>query len=254
MNASNFRRRIAEELENTILRSQAALPASDRLRIDLHCHDHHSDKPDERLGRMLGVPETWVATDDLLATLRSNGTDLVTVTNHNDARSCWELLDRGQDVLPGAEFSCTLPDFEIGIHVLAYGFTPSQEAKLASYRKDVYRFVDYCNEHNLVTVLAHPLQFHSPKGLPPMEVMDRLGLLFERFEVVNGQRDAWQNVLTAAWVEGMDEEEIHAMARRAKQPVDLFARNPYSKRMTGGSDDHMAMYAGSTGTDRKSVV
>ena len=27
-----------------------------------------------------------------------------------------------------------------------------------------------------------------------------------------------QNVLTAAWVEGMDEEEIHAMARRAKQP------------------------------------
>jgi len=248
MNASNFRHSIAEELENTILRSQAALPTNDRLRIDLHCHDHHSDKPDERLGRMLGVPETWVATDDLLATLRSNGTDLVTVTNHNDARSCWELLDRGQDVLPGAEFSCTLPDFDVGIHVLTYGFTPSQEEKLASCRKDVYRFVDYCNEHNLVTVLAHPLQFHSPKGLPPMEVMDRLGLLFERFEVVNGQRDAWQNVLTAAWVEGMDEEEIHAMARRARQPVDLFARNPYSKRMTGGSDDHMAMYAGSTGT------
>ncbi|MEN9307940.1 MAG: hypothetical protein RL173_1872 [Fibrobacterota bacterium] len=247
-NASLFRQRLGEELENTILRSQSLIPEGERLRIDLHCHDRNSDKPDERLGRMLGVPETWVTTDELLATLRSNGTDIVTVTNHNNARTCWELLEKGQDVLPGAEFSCTLPDFEVGIHVLTYGFTPAQEERLAVLRKDVYRFVDYCNEHDLVTVLAHPLQFHSPKGIPSMEVMDRLGLLFERFEVVNGQRDAWQNVLTATWVEGMNEEEIHAMARRARQPVDLFARRPYIKRMTGGSDDHMAMYAGSTGT------
>lgn len=246
--ASEFRRGIAGELEQAIARAQAAMPESDRLRIDLHCHDRNSDKPDERLGRMLGVPETWVDTDRLLSTLSANGTDLVTITNHNNARSCWELLDRGVDVLPGAEFSCTLPDYEVGIHVLTYGFTPAQEEKLADRRKDVYRFVDYCNEHDLVTVLAHPLQFHSPKGLPPMEVMDRLGLLFERFEIVNGQRDAWQNVLTAAWVEGMDEEEIHEMARRARQPVDLFAKRPYSKSVTGGSDDHMAMYAGSTGT------
>jgi hypothetical protein len=246
--ARGFRTRLANELENTLLRQQSLVPPDERLRIDLHCHDRNSDKPDERLGRMLGVPETWVSTDDLLGTLRQNGTDLVTVTNHNNARTCWELLERGMDVLPGAEFSCTLPDFQVGIHVLTFGFTPAQEERLAVLRKDVYRFVDYCNDHDLATVLAHPLQFHSPNGLPPMEVMDRLGLLFERFEAVNGQRDAWQNVLTAAWVEGMDEEEIHAMARRVRQPVDLFARRPYVKRMTGGSDDHMAMYAGSTGT------
>jgi len=246
--ARGFRTRLANELENTLVRGQSLVPADERLRIDLHCHDHNSDKPDERLGRMLGVPETWVSTDDLLGTLRQNGTDLVTVTNHNNARTCWVLLDRGMDVLPGAEFSCTLPDFQVGIHVLTFGFTPAQEERLAVLRKDVYRFVDYCNDNDLATVLAHPLQFHCPNGLPPMEVMDRLGLLFERFEAVNGQRDAWQNVLTAAWVEGMDEEEIHAMARRSRQPVDLFARRPYVKRMTGGSDDHMAMYAGSTGT------
>ena len=246
--ARGFRSRLADELENTLVRGQSLVPDHERLRIDLHCHDYNSDKPDERLGRMLGVPETWVTTEDLLATLRQNGTDLVTVTNHNNARTCWDLMERGMDVLPGAEFSCTLPDFHVGIHVLTFGFTPAQEERLKVLRKDVYRFVEFCNEHDLVTVLAHPLQFHCPDGLPSMEVMDRLGLLFERFEAVNGQRDAWQNVLTATWVEGMDEEEIHAMARRARQPVDLFARRPYVKRMTGGSDDHMAMYAGSTGT------
>jgi len=100
--ARGFRTRLANELENTLVRGQSLVPADERLRIDLHCHDHNSDKPDERLGRMLGVPETWVSTDDLLGTLRQNGTDLVTVTNHNNARTCWELLDRGMDVLPGA--------------------------------------------------------------------------------------------------------------------------------------------------------
>lgn len=246
--ASDFRRNLAEELENGLLRVQSLIPATETVRMDLHCHDRNSDKPDERLGRMLGVPETWVSTDELLSTLRQNGTDLVTVTNHNNARTCWELLERGMDILPGAEFTCTLPDFDVGVHVLAYGFSPSQEERLAALRRDIYRFADYCSDQDIPTVLAHPLQFHSPGGLPPMEVMDRLGLLFERFEVVNGQRDAWQNVLTSSWVESMDEEEVRAMARRARQPVDLFTRRPFRKMGTGGSDDHMAMYAGSTGT------
>lgn len=245
---SEFRRSVVDELENLLLRSQSLVPPDERLAIDLHCHDHHSDRPDERLGRMLGVPETWVTTEQLLRTLESNRTDLVTVTNHNDARTCWDLLDAGRDVLVGAEFSCTLPDFGVGVHVLTYGFTPQEEERLKTLRQDVYRFVDYCNERDLVTVLAHPLQFHSPAGLPPMEVMDRLGLLFERFEVVNGQRDSWQNALTASWVEGMGEEEIRAMARRARQSPDLFVRDPWRKAMVGGSDDHMAMFAGSTGT------
>lgn len=243
-----FRKSLCDELDDMLLRGQSLIPESESLRIDLHCHDRHSDRPDERLGRMLGIPETWVSTDDLISTLSGNGTDVVTITNHNDARACWKLLDKGYDILPGAEYSCTLPDFGIGVHVLAYGFTPQQDERLQRLRRDIYGFTSYCVEQDIPTVLAHPLQFHSPSGLPPMEVMDRLGLLFERFEVVNGQRDVWQNVLTASWVEGMDEEEIRAMARRARQSPDLFVRDPWRKSMTGGSDDHMAMFAGSTGT------
>lgn len=243
-----FRKTLCDELENLLVRSQSLVPEPERLRIDLHCHDLHSDRPDERLGRMLGVPETWVTTEQLLSTLAESGTDLVTITNHNDARACWKLLDKGFDVLPGAEYSCTLPDFDVGVHVLAYGFTPQQDERLQRLRRDIYRFSAYCVENDIPTVLAHPLQFHSPSGLPPMEAMDRLGLLFERFEVVNGQRDLWQNMLTASWVEGMDEEEIRAMARRARQSPDLFVRDPWRKAMVGGSDDHMAMFAGSTGT------
>jgi hypothetical protein len=243
-----FRKNLHVELENLLEEGRASIPEPERLKIDLHCHDRHSDRPDERLGRMLGVPETWVTTEQVLSTLEENGTDLVTITNHNDARACWKLLDKGHDILPGAEFSCTLPDFDVGVHVLTYGFTPQQEERLQRLRRDVYRFAAYCVEHDIPTVLAHPLQFHSPTGLPPMEVMDRLGLLFERFEAVNGQRDLWQNMLTASWVRGMDQEEIEAMARRVRQSPDQFVRDPWRKATTGGSDDHMAMFAGSTGT------
>jgi len=248
MNKHPFRIRIAQELENLLLRSQSLVPKEERLRVDLHCHDRNSDVPDELLGRILGVRETWLTTDELLSTLHASHVDLVTITNHNNARSCWELLDRGIEVLPAAEWSCHMPDFGTGFHVLAYGFTPAQEARLTVLRRDIYRFAEYCAQEDIPTTLAHPLHFHAPQGTPPQEMMDRLGLLFERFEVFNGQRDVWQNLLTATWVEGMDEETLQAMSRRAKLPVDGFCRNPLVKRLMGGSDDHFGMYAGSVGT------
>ena len=59
-NASMFRRRIGEELENTILRGQSLIPEGERLRVDLHCHDRNSDKPDERLKGTRQLMQTLV--------------------------------------------------------------------------------------------------------------------------------------------------------------------------------------------------
>jgi glycosyltransferase involved in cell wall biosynthesis len=220
----------------------------DLMRIDLHCHDRNSDVPDETLGRLLRVPETWLPTAGLVRTLGANGADVITVTNHNNARSCWELLEAGEDVLPAAEFSCTLPDLDVGVHVLAYGFAPEQEERLNRLRRDIYRFLEFAADRDIPTVLAHPLHFYSPKGTPSLDLMDRFALLFERFEGVNGQRDAWQNLLTLSWLEGLDEEGILAASRRAGIRPGSFCRRPWRKLATGGSDCHMGIFAGSTGT------
>jgi glycosyltransferase involved in cell wall biosynthesis len=251
LDAKEFRARIRGDLEAYVRRAEADLAAGqeeDLLRIDLHCHDRNSDVPDETLGRILRVPESWLPTAKLFRTLKANGADALTVTNHNNARSCWEALERGEDVLPGAEFSCTLTDLDVGIHVLTFGFTPAQETKLTRLRKNLYRFLEYTAAEDIPTVLAHPLNFYSPKGLPPLELMDRFALLFERFEGLNGQRDGWQNVLTLAWIEGMDEEALEAAGKRVGLRPDAFCRRPYSKRVMGGSDCHFGMFAGSTGT------
>ena len=48
-------------------------------------------------------------TKKLVKVLHQNGCDVVTITNHNNARSCWELIDDGADVLVAGEFTCHFP-------------------------------------------------------------------------------------------------------------------------------------------------
>ncbi|NMB64818.1 MAG: hypothetical protein GYA16_08110 [Spirochaetes bacterium] len=133
---STFNEQIISMLNIFVNEQKKRFPSHEVLTIDLHCHDHNSNIPDEQLGRILGIPETWLPTEDLLTTLKNHGCDTYTVTNHNNARSCYELLDKGHDVLVGAEFSCTVPDYKVGIHVLAYGFTPEKEIKLNKLRTE----------------------------------------------------------------------------------------------------------------------
>ncbi len=244
-----FRQVVESELEKFIAHQKENIPADECLCIDLHCHDHNSSQPDEKLGRLLGVAETWLPTEKLLKILEDNGTTAVTITNHNNAKSCWAMLDKGLDVLVGAEFTCRVPDFKIDVHVLTYGFTPEQEAKLKRRSANIIRFLEYAAENDIVTTLAHPFYFYVQSPAPvPLEFFDLMSILFERFEGINGQRDSWQNLLTAEWITSLTPEHIDRIAKKFGLSAAAFCRDPYRKRLTGGSDDHMGIFAGNTGT------
>lgn len=160
---SSFHSHIRSELQSFVDRNSLVYPDHEVIKMDLHCHDHNSNVPDELLGRILNVPETWLPTKSLLRTLGRHGMDAFTITNHNNARSCFELLEKGHDILVGAEFSCMVPDFQVGIHVLTYGFTPSQEEELNRRRKNLYEFLDFTSANDLPTIWAHPKN-HSTAG------------------------------------------------------------------------------------------
>jgi len=236
------------DYDSILLRQQSIIPEEDRLRIDLHCHDYNSNEPDELWGRILNLPETWLSTEDLLKNLRKAKCNALTITNHNNARSRWNTLDKGIDILPAAEFTCTFPEMDVKVHVLTYGFTPAQEEILNRLRRNVYKFQAYTAEWNLPTILPHPLYFYSPKNVPSMELFHKMMILFERFEVLNGQRDLNQNLLTAEWVDGVSREQIESWEKQYGLKASDYCINPYHKRMTGGSDDHMGFFAGSSGT------
>ena len=122
-----FRQGLRTEFDHFISQQAQRFDPENCLQIDFHCHDHNSDVPDELWGRILRVPETWLKTKKLVKVLKQNGSSVVTVTNHNNARSCWELQEKGEDVLVGSEFTCFFPEYDLFIHVLTYGFTREQE-------------------------------------------------------------------------------------------------------------------------------
>ncbi len=246
--SAQFQQMLKEEFEQFILTQQNKFPSEDLLKADLHCHDFNSDVPDELIGRILNVPETWLPSEKLIDKLSHNGCDLFTITNHNNARSCYALQDKGMDILTGAEFSCKVPEYEIGIHVLAYGFTPEQEVKLEKLRRNVYHFQEYARAQQIPTIWAHPLYHYAVKQTPPPTFFQKMLLLFERFEAVNGQRDTWQNLLVKEWLEQTTRTDIDHYAQEFGIDPYQFCADPYRKAMSGGSDCHMGLFAGMTGT------
>ena len=194
------------------------------------------------------MPESWLEPRRLHKTLRSRGTTAWTITNHNNARSCWDLLEQGVDILSAAEWTCIFPEYEVSIHILVYGFTPRQELELERRRRNVYDFLRYCRHHDLPVVQPHPLFFHARNRQPPLEIFEKFALLFERFEVCNGQREAWQNLLAWQWVQSLDRDRLEGYARKHGLDPCEFCADPWSKALAGGSDDHMGVLAGLTGT------
>ncbi len=244
----SFRESIHDSFQHFLKEQEDLLPRHNYLKIDLHCHDHRSSVPDELLGRLLNVPETWLPTKELVKTLQKQKTDLITITNHNNATSCFELKEQGMDVLVGTEFTCHIPEYAVSIHVLAYGFDREQEDILNDLRYYVYDFLRFCKEEEIPTIWAHPLYFYSPSGIPPMEFFHKMVLVFERFEVINGQRDSWQNLLVKSWLESYTPEQLDRLAEKFAIQREDFCIDPYRKAFFAGSDSHMGLFAGTTGT------
>jgi len=247
-NNIHFQEDLKSNLDNFLSIQKNKYPEKDVLKIDLHCHDYNSNVPDELIGRMLRVPETWLSSERLIAELEKNGCDALTITNHNNARSCYIMQDKGFDILTAAEFSCWVPDFETGIHVLAYGFTPEQEVQLEKKKKSIYQFLQYARKHNIPTVWAHPLYHYAAKRLPSKDFFDKMLLIFERFETLNGQRDTWQNLLVKEWIEQITPKTIDQYAKEFGFDPREYCVDPYKKSLTGGSDSHTGFFAGMTGS------
>jgi len=249
LGSSEFRLSLEKEFTQYIKQKNAKVDSNNTLKVDLHCHDHNSDIPDELWGRILRLPETWLKTKDLVKLLKSNKMDVVTVTNHNNARSCWELIDKGIDVLVGAEFTCFFPEYELFIHVLTYGFTQEQEVELNEKRQNIYEFLKYTAANDIPVIMPHPLYFYTKNEKIDLGLFEKLAVMFQRFEVLNGQRDLWQSVLTLNWAQTLTSEKIISYSvKHNLNPADFGVDPLKPKILTGGSDDHTGIFAGLCGS------
>ncbi len=206
-------------------------------RADVHVHSKYSDRPSEWILRRIGAPESFVEPLEIYQRARERGMDFVTISDHNRIEGALEIAH-----LPGtflaSEITTYFPEDGCKLHCLVFGFSPEQFAVIQELRENVYDFRDYLVEQNIVYSLAHPL-FRVNDRLT-VDHLEKILLLFNRFEGMNGTRDAracemWNVVLRHLTPEMMETlADRHGMAPLGAEP--------WRKSFTAGSDDHSGIY------------
>lgn len=217
-------------------------------KADLHIHTKYSDRPSEWLLRRIGAPESFVEPLELYKRCRARGMDFVTVSDHNRIEGALDIAH-----LPGTfisvESTVYFPEDRCKTHVLISGITEEQFREIERLRENIYELQPYLLEQNIVFTLAHPL-FRVNDKLTP-EHLEKLLVLFNRFEIINGARHRRASDLLTAILDGLTKEDVYRMAE--KHGLEPLGEKPWEKFRTGGSDDHGGLFGCSAYTETPSA-
>jgi hypothetical protein len=214
-------------------------------RADLHTHSKHSDRPSEWLLRRIGAPESYVEPLEVYETCRARGMDFVTITDHNRIDGALEIAH-----LPGtfisAEVTTYFPEDGCKVHCLVYGITPEQFTAIQKVREDIYALRRLLLDRGIIHSVAHPL--YGVHGRLSVSHFEKLLLLFNRFEALNGSVSGRTNKVTNAILRGLTARTIDDLA--ARHGIAPLGAAPWRKSFTAGSDDHSGVYLGEAYTTR----
>lgn len=219
------------------------MPPSQASRADLHVHSKYSDRPSEWLLRRIGSPESFTEPQAVYDRARARGMDFVTISDHNRIDGALAIAH-----LPGvflsSELTTYFPEDGAKLHLLAWGFTEAQFAMADRLRVNIYELRRYLIQENLPHAIAHPM-FRVNATLTPDHI-EKLMVMFNRFELINGTRDPRAAELVEAVFSTLTPELIHRMADRHN--LEPLGPTPWVKSFTGGSDDHGGVYIASAFT------
>jgi glycosyltransferase involved in cell wall biosynthesis len=213
-------------------------------RADLHVHSRHSNRPDEWLLRRIAAPESFTEPAEVYRLCRERGMDFVTLSDHDTVAGALEIAH-----LPGtflsSEVTVSFPEDGCRIHCLVSGISAAQHAEIQRLRGDVYAFRDYLFDERIVHSVAHPL--YRVNDRLTLEHVERLLVLFQRFEGRNGMHDRHLNEMATAVFGSLTEEVLADLAERHR--LEPRGERPWEKVFTGGSDDHGGLYVATTWTE-----
>lgn len=214
-----------------------------QTKADLHVHSKYSDRPSDWFLRRIGAPECFVEPIELYEAARRHGMDFVTVADHNSIAGSLEIAH-----LPGtflsAEVTTYFPEDGCKLHCLVTGITERQFAAIQEIRANIYELHRYLDDQEILCSITHPL-FRVNDRLE-IEHLEKLLVMFKRFECVNGARCRHSGQLIRAICQELTPESIERMADR--HGLEPTGPEPWKKSFTGGSDDHSGIYVGSAHT------
>lgn len=155
-------------------------------RADLHCHSTASQVSKLGVQRALGLPECATPPEEVYALAKARGMDFVTLTDHDTIDGAVEIAERYDDAFISEELTAWFRGEPQAVHVLCYGITPDDHARLQELSGDVEACAEYLHEHEITTALAHP--FYPPEAPLLPRHRRRLAQLFPIWETRNGSR------------------------------------------------------------------
>jgi glycosyltransferase involved in cell wall biosynthesis/predicted metal-dependent phosphoesterase TrpH len=212
---------------------------------DLHVHSTASKRPSEWFLKKVGARESYTDIETLYWTAKNENMDFVTVTDHNTIENALTLHQKHpDDTFISVEVTTYFPENGCKIHVLVYDITQLQFEIIDAIRKDIYQLRDYLKSENLAHSVAHAT--YSINKRLTMEVLEKLILLFDVFEGLNGARNRLYSETWVKTLKNLTPEIIDTL--KAKHSIEPISEDPWIKGFTGGSDDHAGLFIGQTYT------
>jgi glycosyltransferase involved in cell wall biosynthesis len=159
--------------------------------------------------------------------------DLVTITDHDSIAGALEIMHHGPHVFLSEEITARFPDNGCVAHVLAYDITESHHENIQLLRYNIYDLVAFLRAEGIIHSLAHPLS--AINNRLTTAVVEKMFLLFNNMEVLNGPRDAYHYHTLRKISDALTREKLELWAN--KHDIMPMSWEP-ARHWTGGSDDH----------------
>jgi glycosyltransferase involved in cell wall biosynthesis len=215
------------------------------VKVDLHVHSKYSEHPSEWFLQRIGAKESYIDPEFVYKTAKERGMDFVTLTDHNRIDGALILKEKyPHDFFMGVEATTYFPENGCKIHILIYDLNETQFDEIQLIRNNIYDLRDYLKAQKLPHSVAHAT--YSVNGKLTLELFEKLILLFDIFEGINGGRNKFGNDVVIDCLKSLTPFMIEDLYKKHK--IKPFSDTSWIKGFTGGSDDHAGFFIGKTFT------
>jgi glycosyltransferase involved in cell wall biosynthesis len=214
-------------------------------KADLHVHSRYTNHYNIWYLQQLGAWESYTDPEEVYRRAKQAGMDYITLTDHDQIEGSLLLKERHpEDVITGVETTAIFPEDGCRVHLLIYGLDEAQFLEIQRIRSNIYDLRSYVREQQLAYSVAHAT-FNLNHKLTPAHC-EKLLLLFDVFETINGGRSKRSNDGIAALVSSLTPGRMEMLYSRHR--IEPMSATPWIKGCTGGSDDHAGVFIGSAWT------
>jgi len=213
--------------------------------VDLHVHSTHSKRPSEWFLQKIGAQESYTDVEQIYRLAKQRGMSYVTVTDHNTIDGALELVARHpEDCFVSVEATTYFPENGCKIHLLIYDITEQQFADIQAARESIYTLRDYLREHRIACSVAHGT--YNINGRLDIDTVEKLMLLFDVFEAINGARSRSSNRSWSKTLQRLTPNDLERLYDRHR--IEPWGEDSWIKGFTGGSDDRAGLLVAETYT------